>query len=164
MNNNPPLLLVLFCAITLVSCSTSDDIITSPEQSSKAEVLSVKSIETEILNLINDYRLGNGLTKIKQLPVIKSQTLEHTEYMVTKSSVSHDNFHKRKTYLQSNANAVSVGENVAYGYSSAKSVVNAWIKSDGHRKNLEGNFNYFNISAEKDASGKWYYTNIFIKK
>ena len=84
--------------------------------------------------------------------------------MVDKDEVSHDNFYKRSNYLKANAGAKKVSENVAYGYSRAESVVNAWIKSDSHRKNIEGDFTNFNISAEKNDEGKWYYTNIFIKK
>lgn len=166
MKHNPLMLLALLFAITFASCSNSEELVTPSSNSEKSEIsnLSTKSIENDILNLINDYRNSNGLPKINPLSLIKTQTHEHTNYMVSNSSVSHDNFHKRKSYLQANANAVIVGENVAYGYTSAKSVVNAWIKSDGHRKNIEGDFNYFEISAEKDSNGKWYYTNIFIKK
>ena len=69
-----------------------------------------------------------------------------------------------KEYLSKNANAIGVGENVAYGYSTAESVVNAWIKSEGHKKNIEGDFTHFEVTAEKSSDDKWYFTNIFIKK
>lgn len=162
MNNNPLKLLALVCAFVLTSCSSaSEEIIENLETSTE---ISSKTIETTILSLINDYRSSNGLSKINQLNIIKSQTHNHTNYMVSKSVVSHDNFYQRKDFLTANANATKVAENVAYGYSTAKSVVDAWLKSDGHKKNIEGDYNYFEVSAEKDANGKWYYTNIFIKK
>lgn len=162
MNNNPLMLLVLLCAFILTSCSSnSEEVIENLEISSK---VSSKTIEITILDLINDYRVSNGLSKINQLNIIKSQTHSHTNYMVSKNVVSHDNFYQRKNFLAANANAIKVGENVAYGYTTAKSVVKAWLKSDGHRKNIEGDYNYFEVSAEKDTNGKWYYTNIFIKK
>ena len=53
---------------------------------------------------------------------------------------------------------------MAYAYSSSESVVNAWLNSDGHRDVIEGDYTDFDVSAEKDADGKWYFTNIFIKK
>ena len=56
------------------------------------------------------------------------------------------------------------GENVAYVYSSAESVVNAWLNSAGHRNIIEGDYTDFDISAEQDENGKYYYTNIFIRK
>jgi uncharacterized protein YkwD len=84
--------------------------------------------------------------------------------MVSVDEVNHDNFFQRKNSLEQNASAIRVSENVAYAYSSAEAVVNAWINSDGHRANIEGDFTDFEISAEQNEEGKWYYTNIFIKR
>lgn len=161
MNNIPQVLLAFFSIIILTSCSSSEDTLEHLETPTE---VSSKPIENEILNLINEYRVDNGLSVLQQLNVIKSQTHNHTNYMVSKSAVSHDNFYQRKEYLTTNADAKSVAENVAYGYTTAISVVNAWLNSDGHKKNIEGDYNYFEVSAEKDVNGKWYYTNIFIKK
>ena len=96
--------------------------------------------------------------------MIKSQTFDHTDYMIQNSNISHDNFTSRRNFLTQNANASRVSENVAYGYSSASSVVAAWINSDSHRDAIEGDYTHFDISAEQDTNGYWYYTNIFIKK
>ncbi|WP_242086998.1 CAP domain-containing protein [Aestuariivivens sediminis] len=153
-------MLALFC----FSCSTEN-------LDNEAEILSkslvtpaTKSIETEILELINDHRLSLGLSPLNDMKVVKSVAFSHTDYMVDKNVVSHDNFYKRSTYLKENAGAVKVSENVAYGYTSAQSVVNAWIKSESHKANIEGDYSNFDISAEQNSEGNWYYTNIFIKK
>ena len=53
---------------------------------------------------------------------------------------------------------------MAYAFSTPESVVNAWLNSEGHKHVIEGDYTDFDISAEKDEDGKWYYTNIFIKK
>ncbi len=161
MNNFPNKLLIIVCALILNSCSSSDDTIVSMPLET---VINDKPIEQNILQLINAYRLEKGFSKLNQLSIIKIQTQEHTNYMVDKNILSHDYFYKRKEFLTNNAEAISVGENVAYGYSSAQSVVNAWLKSDEHKKNIEGDFNCFNVSAEINSEGKWYFTNIFIKK
>ena len=163
MNNYPLKLLVLFCALVLTSCSSNEtDIVDNTQKLSTP--ISEKSIEADILGLINDYRVNNGFSSLSKLQVIKSQTNNHTNYMVEKNEVSHDFFYQRKEYLMDNANAVSVAENVAYGYSTADAVVNAWIKSDGHKQNIEGDYTHFDITAEKSADGKWYFTNIFVKQ
>ncbi|GAL68960.1 CAP domain-containing protein [Jejuia pallidilutea] len=96
--------------------------------------------------------------------IIKSTAFSHTDYMVDTQTVSHANFFTRSNYLKSKAGAKSVSENVAYGYSSAESVVGAWLRSESHKNNIEGDFTYFDVSAEKDINDKWYFTNIFIKK
>lgn len=162
MNNNPLKLLVLFCALIFASCnSTQEEVLENIDIPAN---ITSKTIELEILSLINNYRADKGLSKINQLNIIKSQTLNHTNYMISKNVVSHDNFYERKNFLTENARAKSVAENVAYGYSTAKTVVNAWLKSDRHKQNIEGNYNYFEVSVEKDVNGKRYYTNIFIRK
>ena len=157
-----PLLALL--AILTFSCTT-DSI--DEKADALVEILVVpptKAMETEILELVNNHRLSLGLNPLGDLEVVKSVAYSHTDYMVDKNEVSHDNFYTRSNYLKANAGAKKVSENVAYGYSSAESVVKAWIKSDGHRATIEGDFSNFNISAEKNDDGKWYYTNIFIKK
>ena len=75
-----------------------------------------------------------------------------------------NNFFSRKNFLVNEIGANKVSENVAFAYTSAESVVRAWIKSDGHRQNIEGDFTEFEVSAEQNEEGKWYFTNIFIKR
>jgi uncharacterized protein YkwD len=157
-----PLLALL--AILSFSCTTD-----SLDDKADAIELSLitpetKTIEVEILELINNHRLSMGLTALSDMTVVKSVAFTHTDYMVDNNEVSHANFYKRSDYLKANAAATKVSENVAYGYSSAESVVTAWLKSDGHRANIEGDFTNFDLAAEQNAEGKWYYTNIFIKK
>ncbi|GFD96715.1 hypothetical protein KUL156_32380 [Alteromonas sp. KUL156] len=163
MNNFPFKLLVLCCALVFFSCSSNENELIDSTSDSTVSI-EEKSIENEILDLINDYRLSKGLSTLKKLEAIKSQTYNHTMYMIKKKELSHDFFHDRKDYLVENTNAIKVAENVAYGYSTAESVVNGWIKSEGHRKNIEGDFTHFEVTAEKNTGGTWYYTNIFVKK
>ncbi|MBD0822581.1 CAP domain-containing protein [Aestuariibaculum marinum] len=151
-------------AILSFSCTTDslEDEVQGEEFS--LIILEDKSIEVEILDLINDHRLSKGLDPLLDMNIVKSVAYTHTDYMVDNNEVSHANFFKRSEYLKANAGASKVSENVAYGYSSAESVVNAWLKSEGHRATIEGDFTNFDISAEVNTEGKWYYTNIFIKK
>ncbi|MCF7559966.1 CAP domain-containing protein [Sabulilitoribacter multivorans] len=156
--------LALFAVLTFSSCSTDS----LDDQANAIELNlvtpEVKDIEVEILNLINDHRLSKGLNPLGDMTLVKSVAFTHTDYMVDKDEVSHANFYTRSNYLKANAGAKRVSENVAYGYSTAQGVVNAWIKSESHRENLEGDFTNFDVSAEKNENGRWYYTNIFIKK
>lgn len=159
--------LPLLALLVLLSFSCSTDSFEDEMASISEEELVVpesKSIEVQILELINNHRLSKGLNPLKSMTVIKSTAHSHTDYMVDIQKVSHDNFFARSNYLKDNAGAKRVSENVAYGFTKAESVVRAWIKSEAHRKNIEGDFTNFEVSAEQDVEGKWYYTNIFIKK
>ena len=156
--------LVALLAVLSFSCST-DSIDEKAEMlSSNLVIPAPTSFELHILELINNHRLSIGLNPLQNMDLIKSQTYNHTDYMVETQTISHDYFFERSNFLKKNAGALKVSENVAYGYTSAEALVNAWIRSEGHRSNIEGDFTNFDISAEKGSDGKWYYTNIFIKK
>jgi uncharacterized protein YkwD len=151
-------------ALLTFSCSTED----FPEETINTASLPVppeaKTIEIEILELLNAHRINLGLEPLTNHNTIKAVAYTHTDYMVESNNVGHDNFFQRKNSLIDNANATKVSENVAYAFSSAQSVVNAWLDSDGHRSNIEGDFTDFDISAEQNEEGRWYFTNIFIKR
>ncbi|WP_040254684.1 CAP domain-containing protein [Psychroserpens mesophilus] len=156
--------LMALVALLTFSCSTEE----YPEETiDSVELLAApeaKTIEIEILELINAHRINMGLNALSNHNTIKAVAYTHTDYMVEVNNVSHDNFFQRKNSLVQNASATKVSENVAYAFSSAQSVVNAWLNSDGHRANIEGDFTDFDVSAEMNSEGKWYFTNIFIKK
>lgn len=156
--------MALCIILTFTSCSSeslneneilTEDIATPPQ---------AKPLEIEVLELINAHRINLGLNSLSNNGTVKAVAFTHTDYMVEVNNVSHDNFYVRKQSLQVNENAKVVSENVAYGYTSAHSVVNAWLNSPSHKSNIEGDFTDFDISAEQNEDGKWYFTNIFIKR
>lgn len=57
------------------------------------------------------------------------------------------------------------GENIAVGFLNGKTVVQGWLKSAGHRKNLldEDNVGYtqIGIGAHRDTKGRWYFCQVF---
>ncbi len=156
--------LAIVALLGLTSCSTdtaAEDKINSIEVPVAPQA---KLIEIEIMELINAYRITEGLSTLNEHNTVKAVASTHTDYMVEVANVSHDNFFQRKQSLQANAAANIVSENVAYGFNSAESVVNAWLNSPTHKENIEGDFTDFDVSAEQNNEGKWYFTNIFIKR
>ncbi|HUH27419.1 CAP domain-containing protein [Gelidibacter sp.] len=151
-------------ALLTFSCSTDEFQEDKIDHAQLKNAPAPKLIELEILELINNYRIGMDLTPLNNLSIIKSVAFTHTDYMVSINQVNHNNFFQRKSSLVQNASATKVTENVAYAYSTAESVVNAWLSSPAHKANIEGDFTDFDISAEKNSEGKWYFTNIFIKR
>ena len=155
--------LAIVALLGFTSCSTDsvDDQINSIEVPVAPQA---KQIEIEIMELINAHRITEGLNPLQEHNTVKAVAYTHTDYMVEVNNVSHDNFFQRKQSLQANASANVVSENVAYGFNSAASVVNAWLNSPTHKENIEGDYTDFDISAEQNSEGKWYFTNIFIKR
>lgn len=159
--------LVLACILTFASCSKDNELSEDNAQLKTAELVNTiayTAMETDVLNAVNDYRLSIGLNALSKVDEITFQADDHTMYMSSNEVVNHNNFNVRYSNLVTGVGAKSVAENVAFGYSNADAVVKAWIKSDGHRENIEGDFTHFGIAIDQDKNGKNYFTNIFIRR
>lgn len=163
--------LTLFALITisfLTSCSSDSESVDNPTTNtvatSTAKSYSHSTFELELLDLVNEYRVSKGLNALDIVEHISYVSSGHDDYMITTNTVNHDNFTDRKTNMQQVLGATRVGENVAYGFSSPEAALNAWIDSDSHRANLEGDYSHFGIAVKDNSEGRKYYTNIFIKK
>ncbi|MCK8522154.1 CAP domain-containing protein [Aquimarina sp. D1M17] len=147
--------LCAFIAITaVVSCSDEDDTVTSPNEI---------SITEEILKLVNEHRQSQGLSALEMNTTAEELAVDHTRYMISQGDISHDNFSSRSGVLNEKENATGTAENVASFYPDAASVVQGWLNSEGHRRNIEGNFTHTGIAALKDDQGRYYYTQIFYR-
>jgi uncharacterized protein YkwD len=81
--------------------------------------------------------------------------------MILTNNFSHDGAVERFNEVMAICDSYYAAENLAKNYNTAESVVNAWIKSDTHRKNLEcAKCNSFGISVTKDSNIN-YYTTMF---
>jgi len=59
----------------------------------------------------------------------------------------------------------SVGENIAFGQKSTEEVMNSWMNSRGHKKNILGSaFNKMGYSFMHDAGGRIYWCVVFGEK
>lgn len=158
--------LILLSSV-LFSCSKEDDGIYFNENIEEINITNVtySAIETEILYLVNEHRISINLSSLSTLNTISGVADGHTNYMIVVDKVSHDNFSQRSQTLIKEVKAKSVGENVAYGYTTAQGVVNGWLNSEGHRKIIENpDYTHFGISTDANSANRNYFTQIFIKK
>lgn len=121
------------------------------------------AIANEILYLLNGHRQNIGKSTLQLNCLATKLAIVHTEYMIEQNQISHDGFSSRFQELQQYENAKSAGENVASGYATAESVMYAWLNSDGHRANIEGNFTHIGIAAIKNSQGRLYFTQLFYR-
>lgn len=120
--------------------------------------------EVEAIKLINDYRVNVGLNALKIINHISYKSEEHNNYMITNNVVNHDDFVARSENIINLLGAKTVGENIAYNYSSPQAALNAWLNSPSHKENIVGDFTHFGIAIKLNpTTGKKYYTNIFAK-
>ncbi len=122
------------------------------------------TMANEILVLINEHRATIGLDAIaRDQQYASAYAVEHSHYMMEQGQLSHANFNERKNALKSRG-AKTVGENVAYGYDNAQSVVTAWLNSPTHRSIIEGNYTHSGFGVLPYNNGTYYFTQLFYKQ
>ncbi len=158
-------LLFAICILCFMSCSENDINELETFQITETDTSIVETeIEVSVLEKVNNYRISVGLNALEKANAIKESAYNHSQYMLQEMMASHDFFFNRRSRLQMEG-AITVSENVAFGFTSASSVVNAWINSESHRVNMEGDYSHFNVSVLRDKeTGKHYFTLIFVKK
>lgn len=126
---------------------------------------SVAAIEKAVYNQVNQYRASKGLSPLTANTRMSNQARIHSQNMASgKVPFGHQGFGQRVTAVAISYS--SAAENVAYnqGYSDpATLAVQGWIKSSGHRQNMEGNFNLTGIGVATNAKGQYYFTQMFIR-
>ncbi len=159
---------MLFIAMSIAMNSCSADTADGNDTEASSEQLitdyTYNDSELETMKLINDYRVSIGLNALERVNHISYKCLEHNAYMIANNVVNHNDFVSRSENIEKVLDAKNVGENVAYNYKTSEAAVKAWLESPGHKENIEGNFTHFGISVTTDpATGKKYYTNIFVR-
>ena len=122
-----------------------------------------KDLSKEILRHINNYRNSHGLKSLKGNRTAKCQALSHSSFQGNNYKMSHAGSSSRAAVIFKLENATFYGENVAFGYSNIEKLVQAWINSESHRKNIEGDFTYSDIGTIANDKGVLYFTQIFFK-
>jgi len=159
----------IFSLIMFTSCSK--DIIIEPI-ATEAEYFNLDSIPNlaidynlanDLAQAINNYRTDIGVMPLEpSFDLAEDLALNHSVYMRQNEVTNHKYFFTRSQLLK-DTGAKKVAEAVAYGYTSPQSVINAWLKSSGHKKVLEGDFNRVGIGIVKDIKRKNYFTVLLFK-
>lgn len=127
----------------------------------------LKTLEDEVITLVNRERVNNGLQPLKynweaaRVARIKSQDMINNNYFGHISPIYGSPFKMLESYgLRFSAAA----ENIAYGQRTAQEVMNSWMNSPGHRANiLSRSFTEIGVGAAKASNGTLHWTQIFLK-
>ena len=162
--------LILMCLGLLTILPKCDTFIPArplPQTSMNTKVASsaITDLEKAVNQQINEYRASKKLPPLRVDPQMTQIARIHSENMANgKATFSHDGFEGRAKAIT--IPYQSVAENLAYnmGYSDpVRKAVEGWIKSEGHRKNMEGQFNLTGIGIAKNAKGEYYFTQLFVR-
>ncbi|UFT97718.1 SafA/ExsA family spore coat assembly protein [Radiobacillus kanasensis] len=124
-----------------------------------------KSIEQQVIDLTNQQRAKNGLSPLKgdwelsRVARYKSQDMHDRGYFDHTSPTYGSPFTMMQNF---GIHYRSAAENIARGQRTAQEVVNAWMNSAGHRKNiLTAKFTHIGVGYVADGN---YWTQMFIQK
>lgn len=137
--------------------------INAPELEYQAKGAS--AIETEIHNLVNQHRVSIGKSPLLFNSYMMEICREHSYNMANGiTPFGHYGFADRVSRIRAAIGGGAAAENVAYGYTTAASVVQGWLDSPGHRTNIEGDYTTTGIGVVKSPGGSLYFTQIFLNK
>ena len=136
-----------------------------PDPAPQPEVdVSVNNFEIRVIELTNVERAKQGLPALQidhglsKVARMKSQDMQDRNYFDHNSPTYGSPFDMMRQFGISYRSA---GENIAKGQRTPEEVVNAWMNSEGHRKNILGN--YTHIGVGYISSGN-VWTQMFISK
>jgi uncharacterized protein YkwD len=123
------------------------------------------SMSRQILVFVNEYRRSKGLPALEPNSFISSVALGHSRDMLTgKTPFGHDGFRDRINRISGRLGKLHVAaENVASGPMGAREVVDGWLHSPGHRRNIEGDFRLTGVGLAEGRNGMIYFTQIFVR-
>ena len=121
-------------------------------------------LEQEVLAVVNEHRASLGLNQLEFSEIAYKYANQHTDYMISKGSLSHDNFSARASSINSEITVKMVAENVAKEYDTAMEAFEGWYQSSSHKKTMEGEFSHTAVSVKKNAQGDYYYTQLFYQE
>src|SRR6202000_2318218 len=137
----------------------------TPHMAGSTSARSPITISRQILLYVNQYRRSKGLPALQPNSYISSVALGHSRDMLTgKSPFGHDGFRQRIDRISGKLGKLHVAaENVASGPMDAREVVDGWLHSPGHRRNIMGDFRLTGIGVAEAANGMVYFTQIFVR-
>jgi uncharacterized protein YkwD len=157
--------MIIFSVMILILSAISG--CTNSERSSNATIRT--DLESSVHSKVNSYRTSQGKSAMGYDNRIAEIARTHSRNMAKGAvGVGHDGFDGRVSQLKTvlGTSNIAVGENVAYNYGYSDPVqvaVDGWINSEDHRQNMIGDYNWTGIGVAENG-GKYYFTQIFVKK
>jgi len=127
-----------------------------------------ESYTYEVVKLVNQERSKVGLPPLKENWELSRVARYKSEDMIAKSYFSHTSPTYGSPFQMMKDFGISyqaAGENIAAGQRTPAEVVEAWMNSEGHRKNiLSPTYTEIGVGYVKGGSYGHYWTQMFIKR
>ena len=103
-----------------------------------AEAASRAEFRSAVVKLTNEIRADKGCKPLRTSERLTKAAQRHANDMAAKNYFSHTSRNGTQWYQRIRAAGYpdAAGENIAYGFSTARGVVKGWMNSPGHRRNI----------------------------
>lgn len=127
------------------------------------------NVELEALKLLtvlhNEERFKAGCPELQLNPKLISAARIHCEWMADNKKMTHEGLKGSMPWTRvqlSGYEYTIVGENIAFGYRSPRSVMTGWMNSPGHKANiLNRNYRDLGVAVALDSNGVAYWCTVF---
>ncbi|MDE6088647.1 MAG: hypothetical protein K2G25_09715, partial [Oscillospiraceae bacterium] len=155
-----------FAAILLACCATvcslgvvqASAVNLHDEATMTEEEKQIKEYCDIIVNCVNNERTERGLSELAIYPELSEAAYVRAVELVDKFDHYRPNGDMCFTALKENGiRYSSCAENLAGGRADPVSTVDQWMNSEGHRKNILGNYTHIGIGYYYDPNSDWVY-------
>jgi uncharacterized protein YkwD len=117
------------------------------------------SVRAAVVARVNAERRAAALRPLASDPSLGRAAQERVRAMASANRLSHSGW---ESAIHRHDGASTIGENVAFNYPSADAVVDAWMRSPGHRANMLGrSFRRIGVGCMLDTSAHMWWAQDF---
>ncbi|MCB1171399.1 MAG: CAP domain-containing protein [Leptospiraceae bacterium] len=112
----------------------------SPGPTEGQENVKLSAEEARFVQLVNEHRKKVGCDPLKLNPVLMQVARNHTNDMARRDFFSHTNPEGESPFDRMKKAGLRyslAAENIAFGQRDAREVLQSWLSSPGHRRNIE---------------------------
>jgi uncharacterized protein YkwD len=117
-------------------------------------------VEDAVLVLVNQERSAAGLLPMRSDARLRTAAARRSRDLAASGALTHDGW--VEAIRGAGYGGGALGENIAYGYASAESVMSGWMRSTGHRANvLRSYFRDLGVGCTRDGRGRLWWVQDF---
>lgn len=129
-----------------------------------------QDLAAKVVDLVNQHRASKGLVQLQATTSLTNAGIWKSRHMAKYAYMTHGDpappvartVAERLLACEYPSDRYGWGENIAAGYSTPESVMQAWLNSTGHRANIEKpTFRAIGVGAAASSTGRLYWTQEF---
>lgn len=153
MRTRTPIAALLLTLFTILLPAT-----TAQAQVEEGATQTVARYQKQARAVTNNKREAHDLVQLRYGKCVQRFAVKQARRMANQDRM----FHQDLGPVMNRCNLTRAGENVAYGYSTGRKVVRAWMRSEGHRANiLEPSYRILGMAMRRSDNGTPYAAQVF---